>query len=143
LAELLDAAEQQGAKIEPHDILLIRTGWLQTFYEDRAAFYEEPFLEPGLLYEPDVPKWFHEMEISAFGTDTVGNELTKQPESGVISALHASLMRNLGVAFLEILRLEELAEDCSKDGQWTFMFVAAPLKIFGGTGSPVNPVAIK
>jgi kynurenine formamidase len=143
LADLHAAAESQGTEIEPHDILLVRTGWLETFYEDRAAFYEEPFLEPGMLYEPKVADWFHEMEIVAYGTDTVGNELTAQPESGVISALHASLMRNLGIAFLEILRLDELASDCASDGQWTFMFAAAPLKIVGATGSPVNPMAIK
>jgi kynurenine formamidase len=143
LEDLHAAAKAQGTEILPHDILLVRTDWLQTFYEDRAAFYEEPFLEPGLLYEPAVPEWFHKLEIAAYGTDTVGNELTAQPESGLISALHASLMRNLGVAFLEILRLEELAADCEKDGQWTFMFVASPLKIVGATGSPVNPTAIK
>lgn len=77
------------------------------------------------------------------GSDTVANELTTQPETGVISALHAALMRNLGVAFLEILRLEELAADCAADGRRSFMFVAAPLKIAGATGAPVNPIAIK
>ncbi len=143
LADVLDAAAAQGTQIERHDILLIRTGWLQTFYQDRAAFYEEPFLEPGLLYEPEVSRWFHEMEIALYGTDTVGNELTQQPGTGAVSVLHASLMRNLGVAFLEILRLEDLAADCSRDGEWTFMFAAAPLKIVGGTGAPVNPIAIK
>jgi kynurenine formamidase len=143
LEDVLAAAMSQHVEIEPHDILLIRTGWLQTFYDDRAAFYAEPFLEPGLMYEPAVADWFHRMEICLYGTDTVGNELTQQPGSGAISVLHASLMRNLGVIFLEMLRLEELAAHCDSDGRWAFMFVAAPLKIVGGTGSPVNPIAIK
>ena len=143
LEDVKEAAAAQGTTIEPHDILIIRTGWLGTFYADRNAFYTEPFLEPGLLYEPEVPEWFHEMEITAFGTDTVGNELTQQPKSGVISALHASLMRNLGVTFMEILWLEDLADDCARDNRWSFMFIATPLKIVGGTGAPVNPAAIK
>lgn len=39
--------------------------------------------------------------------------------------------------------LKDLADDCAKDGQYDFLFVGAPLKIVGGTGSPVNPFAIK
>jgi kynurenine formamidase len=57
--------------------------------------------------------------------------------------LHAALLRNLGVVFNEIDWLHDLAEDCAKDGQYTFMFVGAPLKVVGGAGSPVNPTAIK
>jgi kynurenine formamidase len=43
----------------------------------------------------------------------------------------------------EIVWLDDLAADCAKDGQYDFLFVGAPLKIVGGTGSPVNPIAIK
>jgi kynurenine formamidase len=143
LDDVLGAADRQRLTIEKHDILLLRTGWLNLFYTDKREFYREPFVEPGLLYEPRVAEWFHEREITAFGTDTVGNELTEQPETHVVSALHASLMRNLGVTFAEIFWLEELAADCEQDGKWDFLFVAAPLKIVGGTGAPVNPVAIK
>jgi kynurenine formamidase len=39
--------------------------------------------------------------------------------------------------------LEELAASCAADGRYEFMFVAPPLPITGGSGSPVNPVAIK
>ena len=43
--------------------------------------------------------------------------------------LHCALMRNLGIAFNEICNFEELAPDCHKDGQWDFLYVAAPLKV--------------
>jgi kynurenine formamidase len=52
-------------------------------------------------------------------------------------------MRNLGIAFNEICNFEELAPDCHKDGQWDFLYVAAPLKVVDATGSPVNVIAIK
>jgi kynurenine formamidase len=65
------------------------------------------------------------------------------PESKTMIPLHAALLRNLGVVFNEIDWLHDLAEDCAKDGQYTFMFVGAPLKVVGGAGSPVNPTAIK
>jgi kynurenine formamidase len=39
--------------------------------------------------------------------------------------------------------LSALANDCTKDGQYTFLFVGSPLKVVGGAGSPVNPLVIK
>jgi kynurenine formamidase len=57
--------------------------------------------------------------------------------------LHGALMRNLGVAMTELAWLEDLADDCAEDQVFEFLYVAAPLKIVGGTGAPVNPLAIK
>jgi kynurenine formamidase len=141
--DLLAAAKAQGVAIEKHDILVIRTGWIGSFYTtDRAEFYKD-FLEPGLTYSPELVKWFHEMEIPNLVTDTIANEVTADPVSGVVLPLHNALMRNLGVTFTEIADLDKLAEDCAADGQWTFMYTAAPLKVMGGTGAPVNPIVVK
>jgi kynurenine formamidase len=141
--DLLAAAKKQGVTIEKHDVLVIRTGWIKKFYEtDRAEFYKT-FVEPGLTYTPELVKWFHTMEIPNLVTDTIANEVTIDPVSGVALPLHVALMRNLGVAFTEIAMLESLADDCAADGQWSFLYVAAPLKVVGGSGAPVNPVVIK
>jgi kynurenine formamidase len=61
----------------------------------------------------------------------------------MIIPLHGALMRDMGVVLSEIWWLDDLAADSAEDGQYTFMLVAAPLKMEEGTGSPVNPVAIK
>jgi hypothetical protein len=39
--------------------------------------------------------------------------------------------------------LEPLAEDCAEDRQYRFLYAGAPLKVYRGTGAPVNPVVIK
>jgi hypothetical protein len=39
--------------------------------------------------------------------------------------------------------LDELAEDCARDGRWDFLFVGPPIKFTRAVGSPVNPLAIK
>lgn len=145
LDELLRAAEAQGARIEQHDILVIRTGWLQVFYTQGAErFFPGGGLnEPGLSDEPALIEWFHRMEIPVLATDTVGNECTLSPVSGTFIPLHAALLRNLGVAFNEINWLEDLARDCASDRQYDFLYVGAPLKIVGGAGSPVNPIVVK
>jgi kynurenine formamidase len=144
LKDLEACAEHQKSPIDKHDILLIRTGWLTIFYAQGAAkFYEPPFLEPGLTFSRDLITWFHDMEIPLLGTDTIANEITVDPENGCVLPLHAALMWRLGVVFNEILWLEDLADACSQDGNYKFFYTAAPLKIHGGTGAPVNPLVLR
>jgi len=141
--DLKACAAAQGAEIRPRDILLIRTGWIAKFYKvSREEFYGN-FVEPGLTYSPELVQWFQDMEIPNLVTDTIANEVTVDPVSGVVLPLHNALMRNLGVTLTEIAWLEDLADDCAADGQWDFLYTAAPLKVVNATGAPVNPIAIK
>lgn len=141
--DLMAAAAAQNTTIEKRDVLVVRTGWIGSFYErDRVEFYKN-FVEPGLTYSLELAQWFQAMEIPNLVTDTIANEVTTDPVSGVVLPLHNALMRNLGVTFTEIAQLDPLADDCAKDGQYTFMYTAAPLKVVGGTGAPVNPIVIK
>jgi kynurenine formamidase len=141
--EVLEAASVQGVTIEKRDILLLRTGWLTRFYEfPRDEFYAD-WSEPGLTYSPGVVEWFQQMEIPSLVTDLIGNEATYLPGSAIEMPLHSALMRNLGIVFTELCWLEELADACAADGRWTFLFTAAPLKVVGGSGAPVNPIVIR
>jgi kynurenine formamidase len=141
--DLVACAEAQKSPISKRSILLIRTGWIGWFYKvSRRDFYRH-YVEPGLTYSPALVDWFHEMEIPNLVTDTIANEVSVDPETGAAMVLHGALMRNLGVAFTEIAWLEDLAADCAGDGQFEFLYTAAPLRIIEGTGAPVNPVVIK
>lgn len=140
--DLEACAKAQGVTIEKRDILIIRTNHLQLFFEKGDAFYED-FCECGLVYSPQLVEWFKDKEIPNLVTDTIANEVTTDPNTGVALTLHNALMRNLGIAFTEICDLEKLAEDCAADKRYAFLYVAAPLKISQATGSPVNPVVIK
>jgi kynurenine formamidase len=48
----------------------------------------------------------------------------------------------MGLHLLDYLQLEDLTSACERVGRWEFLFVGAPLRIVGGTGSPLNPIAI-
>jgi hypothetical protein len=48
----------------------------------------------------------------------------------------------MGLHLLDNLDLETLARVCQELGRWSFQLVLAPLRIDGGTGSPLNPIAI-
>jgi kynurenine formamidase len=142
LSDLLAAADMQNVEIGTRDILLLRTGWLGEYERNRDEFTRTPFAEPGLVHSRALVDWFHEREIPALGTDTLGNELTLHPGLGDISALHAALMRNLGIVFTEVLQLDALAAACVASGQWTFLYAAAPLKVVAASAAPTNPIAV-
>jgi kynurenine formamidase len=57
--------------------------------------------------------------------------------------VYAELLVYQGVSLGEIWNFEELAEDCNADGVYEFMLIAPPLRIVGGVGSPLSPLAIK
>jgi kynurenine formamidase len=141
--DLQACAAAQGTEIQQRDILLVRTGWIGKFYEVSNEEFYADFVEPGLTYSPELVEWFQRMEIPNLVTDTIANEVTVDPGSGCVLPLHNALMRNLGVTLTEIAWLDDLAADCAEDGQYTFLYTAAPLKIVNGTGAPVNPVVIK
>jgi kynurenine formamidase len=141
--DLEAAARAQGVTIDKHDILLIRTGWMGYWYSTTKEEFYEDFNEPGLTYSRELVEWFQEREIPNLVTDTIANEVTYEPESGVALPLHCALMRNLGVTLTEICRLDDLAAACAADGRWAFLYAAAPLKVVGGTGAPVNPIVIR
>jgi kynurenine formamidase len=142
-SDVINCAQAQGVTIEKRDVLIVRTGWLQRFFRMDAAEFYADYNEPGLAYSLELVKFFQDMEIPVLVTDTLANEVTRDPSTGFSCTLHGALMRNLGVVFTEAADLENLAADCAVDRQYRFMYVAAPLNVTGAAGSPVNPVVIK
>lgn len=131
-AELDRCAQAQGVEVRPGDIVLIRTGWIRVLHQDREL-YDSGAPGPNAT----VGSWFQRHDLVALGADTVAVE-TYPPPPGAPLALHAEIIRDLGGYLIEFLDLEELAADQT----YEFMFVAAPLRLQNGIGSPINPLAI-
>ena len=145
LDDLLDTADAQGVEIEQRDILVIRTGSIPRYYDEEPDAEWDGMTEPGLCYSHDLLEWLDEKEIPSLAADNLAIERVVQEIEGetAIIPLHGALMRDMGVVLQEILWLEDLADHSAEDGQYTFMYTAAPLKMVEGSGSPVNPIAIK
>lgn len=143
LADLLGAAAAQRTEIKKHDIIVIRTGVFREFYDEGSAAFYGHFDEPGLTYEKALVDWFHDMEIPVNATDILAGEQLNSVTADAVFPIHAALSRNLGVVFIEAHWLEKWADDCAADGKFDALYVASPLKIRGGTASPLNPVVIK
>ncbi|MHB8528099.1 MAG: cyclase family protein [Caulobacteraceae bacterium] len=138
-ANLEAAEEAQGVVVKAGDILLVRTGWIRNFLQDNspAAYWNG---EPGLSLA--CAKWLYEREVAAICSDNWGVEVS-DPEARAGLPLHNVLIRDLGMTLGEIFDLETLAQDCAQDGVWEFFFTAPPLKVIGGVGTPITPLAIK
>lgn len=145
LEDLTETAKSQKTEIRKRDILVIRTGSIQRYYDDKADPAWSAMSEPGLCYSEELVAWIKDMEIPVIAADNLGVEKVAQEIDGaqIVIPLHAALIRDLGVVLSEIYWLEDLAADSAEDGVYSFMFIASPLKMEGGTGSPVNPIAIK
>jgi kynurenine formamidase len=137
--EDLEGAEKaQGVSVGEADFLLVRTGWrARLLTQGRDGWMTT---EPGLGI--DCVRWLHERAVAAVGSDNWGIEVMPS-ETGSLLPLHCILIRDMGMPLAEILDLDALADDCATDGQWSFMFVAPPLRISNAVGSPTTPIAIK
>ena len=133
-AELDACAAAQGTPIQAGDVVLVRTGWWQLFggdAADREAFYAS---EPGP--DGDCGEWFRANDIVALGADNPAVEVVKSWTEPL--PLHRAIIWGCGGYLLEFLDLETLAQDKVHE----FLFVATPLRIEGGVGSPIVPLAI-
>lgn len=125
-----------ACKVEPESggIALIRTGWAR-YWDDAKRF-----ITGGKGAQPAGPgptepaaRWLSDRGIFAAGSDTVAFEHVPSHME-----VHVHLLVEKGIHIIECLNLEELARDKAT----RFTFVALPLKIQGGTGSPIRPVAL-
>ena len=140
--DLMECARSQGLEIRPRSILLLRTGWVGALSRGEEKI-EDGYWEPGLTFSLDLVRWFDEMQIPCLVTDTLANETTYEPDTGIMLVLHAALMRNLGIVFTEMAWLDKLAEDCASDRQFEGLYSASPIPVSLGTGGGVNPIFIK
>ncbi len=140
--DLIACAAAQGVTLPPRSILLLRTGWLAALIAGDETIGAD-YWEPGLTYSPELVQWFHDMQIPCLVTDTMANETTRDPRTGIVLPLHGALMRNLGVVFTEVAWLDDLAADCAQDGRYEAFYCASPVKVAQGTGGSVNPIVLK
>jgi hypothetical protein len=60
----------------------------------------------------------------------------------VSTPIHRLAMVAMGLPILDNCDLEALSETANRLRRWEFLVTAAPMVIPGGTGSPLNPLAI-
>ncbi len=136
LPEHLDAAlETAKTTVQLGDVVLLRTGWARYFTNTaRYVTGGQGHVVTGPGPEIDGARWLSERGVFAAGSDTIAFE--KLPAARM--PVHVHLLVENGIHIIEALNLEDL----SRDGIYEFVFIAAPLKFRGGTGSPIRPLAL-
>lgn len=134
VADLQLALRKQSTTLRPGDAVLIRTGSMRQ-WPDRTQYRLD--VQAGLSLA--AARWLaEEQKTMLLGADNLGLEAFPSKDAANFAPVHSYLLAERGVSFMEALWLEELAED----RVYEFVFLAAPLKLRGATGSPVRPLAI-
>ena len=135
----LEATERaQGVRVEPGDLLLVRTG----YYGRRLSEGPVNPLQAGnpALHVACCP-WLRERGVAMIGTDT-HNDVSPLPYPALGNSFHVVCLVAMGLWLIDNGNLEDLARACAERSRWEFLLTVAPLRLPGVTGSPVNPIAV-
>jgi kynurenine formamidase len=134
----LEAAERDHeVRVGTGDIVLVRTG--HTRRETEFGAWDTGSAKAGL--HPTTASFLAERQVAALGSDGNSDTVPSSTE-GIGFPMHVLAIYAMGVHLLDYLQFEDLSRQCEEQGRWEFLFVAAPLRVVGGTGSPINPIAV-
>jgi len=137
VADLESWERATGVRIGNGDVLLIRTGR----WEAVRQLGQWNFVERAAGSHASVAKWLKARDVAVIGSDGVSDVMPSGID-GLANPLHELVIVGLGMPVLDNLDLDAVAQAAQERQRWEFLFVGAPLRVRGGTGSPLNPLAV-
>lgn len=136
--EDIEAWEKQaGIKVGPGDAIFLRTGrWAR-----REALGPWDVRRNSAGYHASVAPWLKARGVSFLGSDDA-QDVTPSLVEGITLPVHTLAITALGVDILDNQDLEAVAGTAARLNRWEFLLVVAPVPVTGGTGFPVNALAI-
>ncbi len=140
-ADLEAWEKKSGVKVGPGDIILLYVGR----WKRRAA--KGPQTDGKVAgYYVDVIPWIHEREPAFIGHD-FNTDWNPRPGWGAeqnipINPIHQAVLNWMGVNIIENLDLEQTVATARRLKRYEFMLTFGPIPVEGGTGSPLNPLAV-
>jgi kynurenine formamidase len=132
--DLQDAIAKQGITLQKGDAVLIHTGFGKLWGVDNAKYNGAT---PGIGV--GAAEFLAKGDPVLFGADTYPVEVNPNPDKTLSLPIHQLALSVYGIFLLENMKLDELAAKKA----YEFALVVQPLKIKGGTGSTVAPIAIR
>jgi kynurenine formamidase len=137
--EDLEALEKlEHVKVSPGDVILLYTGR----WKRRAALGPWPNTMGFAGYHADVAYFLKERGVSFIAGDGPNDVQPSGLTPPIAIPLHRLALVALGVSIFDNLDFERAVEEARRLNRYEFLFMAAPLRIDKGTGSPLNPLAI-
>lgn len=124
---LIDGWQQQHGPIRTGEIVIFNFGWHRKWASNEA---ECAFLDPWPGLDRGASERLVELGVAAVGTDCLGLD---RFDSENIPA-HDNLLKNYVLIMENLASLDGLPDRC--------FLIAAPLKIFEGSGSPIRALAL-
>jgi kynurenine formamidase len=133
-ADLKGALQREGVQIRSGDMVLFHTGWSSLWMKDNAKYGDS---EPGIGLA--AGQMLVDAEVVVVGADTWGVEVMPNPDSSLSAPVHQLFLARNGIYLHENL----ITADLARDNVYEFVYMFAPLRLKGATGSPGNPIAIR
>ena len=129
--------KKAGVKVGPGDALLLRTGrWAR-----RAKVGPWAVGRSAAGFHASIATWLKARGVAFLGSDAASEVMPSMVE-GVNLPVHTLVITALGIHILDNQDLERLAETAARLKRWEFQLVVNPLPVTGGTGSPMNTLAV-
>jgi len=133
VADVRAALSRANVNVNPGDAVLIRTGWGKLWGKDNAKYNAGC---PGIGVA--AAEWLAKQDVMLVGADNSPVKVSPNPDKALNLPVHQIALVVNGIFLLENLNLETLAAR----GVHEFALLVQPLKLKGGTGSTVAPVAL-
>ena len=136
--EDIEAWERQaGVTVSAGDVIFVYTGrWAR---REALGPWRVSGNSAGL--HASVLPWIKARDVAFVGSDAATDVMPSQVE-GITQPLHTFLIAGLGSNIFDNMDLEALAETAARLNRWEFLLTAGPIPVTGGTGSPLNPIAV-
>ena len=128
----------EHVKVAPGDVILLYTGR----WKRRAALGPWPNATGFAGYHADVAYFIKQRGVSFIGGDGPNDVTPTGLPQGIATPLHRLALVAMGVSIFDNLDFERVADQARRLNRYEFLFMAAPLRIDKGTGSPLNPLAV-
>ena len=138
--DLLAAEQAQGVVAGEGDIVIVSTG-----RDALRATRGRPLSarSDGMVgLHPECLEWIHERRPAVLGSDGISDRMPMMESEKWPFPVHQIGITAMGLHLVDSMRLDELAATCGQLGRWSFLVVIATLRIPGGTGCPINPIAV-
>lgn len=136
-ADLAGAEAAQQVRVGPGDLLFVRVG--HRMRRNELGPWDVAASRAGL--HPRAMEFLAERQVAVLGSDS-NSDTAPSTVEGVAFPVHVLAIQAMGMHLLDYLQFDDLIAHCETAGRWSFLCVIAPLRLPGGTGSPVNPIAI-
>jgi kynurenine formamidase len=138
VAELEQAEAAEGVEVGAGDVLLVSTGRTKWRLTDGPGIIAQGMA--GL--DAECIPWLRERDISVLGSDGVSDVVGGEMVTGWAMPVHQCVIAGMGVHLIDNIEIADLAGACVEEGRWSFLISVAPLRLIGGTGCVVNPIAV-